>query len=363
MLFNTKLKQQVEALTVQLEKERTAYKLASQSLQSELDMARADLEHEKTTNSKGDHTLIHYQLRGGEMLNSIRFGLAESAENLIEERISMSQLDQAFSETRLALKRLSERAGLINMQARDSMAAVDVLDKTATGISQLVSSIQEISSQTNLLALNAAIEAARAGTAGRGFAVVADEVRNLAGKTHSASEQVEALVKEVLSQTEQIKNMVNQNKDSAMEISASSVQIDHVVENVIEHSDRMQTVIDIAATQSFLNTVKLDHAVWKNDIYHHINDRTFDSEVDLHTKCRLGKWYYEGYGADHFQSSSNFKAIEAPHKLVHESGRLALDAAQRNETEDMIKHLDNMETASLHVVERIDRLINDIKHM
>ncbi|MCB5161091.1 methyl-accepting chemotaxis protein [Marinomonas algarum] len=360
MFFNSELKKKNAALTLQLEEERAAHQLALQSLQAQLDTSTAELDVIKGQ-SGGNDELIRYQLRGGEMLNSIRFGLADSAENLIEERKSMAKLDDVFQQTRTALSRLSERAGLINTQASDSMGAANVLDKTANDISQLVSSIQEISSQTNLLALNAAIEAARAGTAGRGFAVVADEVRNLAGKTHSASEQVETLVKQVIAQTEQIKGMVNQNKDSAMDISASSVQIDKVVDNVISRSDHMQSVISVAATHSFLNTVKLDHAVWKNVIYDRINKKKFDEEVNMHTECRLGKWYYDGYGGRHFQKSSSFKSIETPHKMVHESGRSALKAAQFGNTQEMLLHLDKMETASLQIIVHIDDLMAEIK--
>ena len=362
MFFNSELKQQTKTLTQQLEVERASHQLSLEALKAELDSVKAELQQFKS--HSGDNVeLIRYQLRGGEMLNSIRFGLADSAQNLIEERVALSELDNVFDETRVALNRLSERASLINEQASDSMGAANVLDKTANGISQLVSSIQEISAQTNLLALNAAIEAARAGSAGRGFAVVADEVRNLAGKTHSASEQVETLVKQVIVQTEQIKNMVNQNQISAMDISSSSVQIDKVVDNVISRSNHMQGVISIAATHSFLNTVKLDHAVWKNDVYNRIDKKKFDEEVNLHTECRLGKWYYEGYGSRHFQQSPSFKAIEMPHRTVHESGRAALKAAQTGNTKEMLVQLDKMEVASLQVVVHIESLMEEVKHI
>ncbi|RBP78524.1 chemotaxis protein [Marinomonas rhizomae] len=361
MLFNSELKQQTKTLTQQLEIERASHKLSLETIQAELDSVKAKL-HQFKSHSIDNVELIRYQLRGGEMLNSIRFGLADSAQNLIEERVALSKLDDVFSETRVALNHLSERASRINEQASDSMEAANVLDKTANGISQLVSSIQEISSQTNLLALNAAIEAARAGSAGRGFAVVADEVRNLAGKTHGASEQVEALVKQVIVQTEQIKNMVKQNQISAVDISSSSVQIDKVVDDVIARSNHMQGVISVAATHSFLNTVKLDHAVWKNDVYNRIDKKQFNEEVNLHTECRLGKWYYEGYGSRHFQQSPNFKAIETPHRTVHESGRMALKAAQAENTKEMLVQLDKMEIASLEVVVHIESLMEEVKH-
>ncbi|MBU1294121.1 MAG: CZB domain-containing protein [Gammaproteobacteria bacterium] len=362
MFFNSELKQQTKTLTQQLEVERASHQLSLETLKAELDSVKAELQQFKS--HSGDNVeLIRYQLRGGEMLNSIRFGLADSAQNLIEERVALSELDNVFDETRVALNRLSERASLINEQASDSMGAANVLDKTANGISQLVSSIQEISAQTNLLALNAAIEAARAGSAGRGFAVVADEVRNLAGKTHSASEQVETLVKQVIVQTEQIKNMVNQNQISAMDISSSSVQIDKVVDDVISRSNHMQGVISIAATHSFLNTVKLDHVVWKNDVYNRIDKKKFDEEVNLHTECRLGKWYFEGYGSRHFQQSPSFKAIETPHRAVHESGRAALKAAQTGNTKEMLVQLDKMEVASLQVVVHIEGLMEEVKHL
>ncbi|TPE46652.1 chemotaxis protein [Maribrevibacterium harenarium] len=361
MFFSSALKQRIKELEQQMQNERDTYAQKLATMESELSAARTQLAECEGNTSHGSE-LISYQLRGGEMLNSIRFGLADSAETLINERKELKKLDDIFSDTREALRRLSERARLINDQATSSMDAANVLDKTAHGISQLVSSIQEISDQTNLLALNAAIEAARAGSAGRGFAVVADEVRNLASKTHSASEQVENLVRQVISQTEEIKAMVDKNQSSAMDVAASSNQIDHVVETVIDRSDHMQQVIKVAATHSFLNTVKLDHAVWKNDVYNRIDKKKFNEEVNMHTECRLGKWYYEGYGHKHYQNSSSFRAIEKPHKEVHESGRAALKAAAAGNVAEMLRYLDRMETASLEVVVSIESLMEEVKY-
>lgn len=359
-MFFSSHKNRIAELEQQLEQER----VQSQQRIAELE---AELYQEKEATSASQHDdycseLLGHQLRGGSMLGSIRQGLADSAENLIDERRKLKEVDSLFEETRSALSRLNNRAEIINQEASSSMDAANVLDKTASGISQLVSSIQEISDQTNLLALNAAIEAARAGEAGRGFAVVADEVRNLASKTHSASEQVEDLVRKVLDQTHQIKSMVDKNQSSAEDVATSATQIDSVVGTVISTSQKMQTVIEIAATQSFLDTVKLDHAVWKNAVYDKIDKRDFRESVNAHTECRLGQWYFQGYGHKHYQNSSNFRAIDAPHKMVHDSGRAAIAAAENNNGKDMLFHLDKMETASLQVVVSIESLMEEIKH-
>ncbi|MBB3695203.1 methyl-accepting chemotaxis protein [Sphingomonas sp. BK580] len=82
---------------------------------------------------------------------------------------------------------------------RQSVEAMDGIDKASREIADIIGVIDGIAFQTNLLALNAGVEAARAGEAGKGFAVVASEVRALALRSAEAASNVKTRILSAIS--------------------------------------------------------------------------------------------------------------------------------------------------------------------
>ncbi|WP_426415899.1 CZB domain-containing protein [Aestuariirhabdus sp. LZHN29] len=121
----------------------------------------------------------------------------------------------------------------------------------------------------------------------------------------------------------------------------------------------MYQVITQYTDNSFLLTVKLDHIVWKLDVYQvmlGMSDKTIEQFAD-HTMCRLGKWYYEGEGSTNFSKFNAFRSLETPHAAVHQNGLSALDAQQKGDLGDSLGYLTKMEDASREVL----RLLTDLE--
>ena len=124
-MFFSSTKNRISELESLLEQERYQSQQRVAALEAELYQAQQATQ--VTSDNDYCSELLSYQLRGGDMLGSIREGLAESAASLIDERRNLKEVDTLFSDTRSALSRLNERALVINDEASSSMEAANVL--------------------------------------------------------------------------------------------------------------------------------------------------------------------------------------------------------------------------------------------
>ncbi|HAU8293434.1 TPA: chemotaxis protein [Vibrio vulnificus] len=359
MLFNKKLKEENDKLIKEISLLNDKYNDIVKIKNLEVFYLQSEI-NEIKKQSLAERMILKSVLDGAPILENIRNGLAECANDLEHERTTLNKISCIFEDAYSALNYLSNSVDNIGLKTENSRTAVEELVETTSIIGRLVDSIKEISEQTNLLALNAAIEAARAGDSGRGFAVVADEVRALAGKAQNSSIQIEDLVKKVQMQTNAIKEVFDNSIESTVEVVSSASSIRKAVTDVITQSEHMQEVITMASTRAFLDTVKLDHTVWKNSIYQKLTEKDFNSYISSHRECRLGKWYFDGEGAKRFSHLSYFSKLNLPHEKVHNAGKNALESGEENDVNGLIENICEMEKASSDVVSIIESMLEEL---
>lgn len=135
-----------------------------------------------------------YQAQLGEGATKNLVAGIKSLEHLSGESTNMqASLSDSVEMTVKGKERLADVAsGLKDLTTSYGEVKVkaDGLLSSITEIVGIVSSVENIAEQTNLLALNATIEAARAGESGKGFAVVAGEIRNLADDSKKSAIQI-----------------------------------------------------------------------------------------------------------------------------------------------------------------------------
>ena len=129
---------------------------------------------------------------------------------------------------------------------KELQSGIEALEVKSNRITDIISTITQISSKTNLLALNASIEAARAGEAGRGFAVVAEEIRSLAEQTKDATENIRQLIVEIQSQIdvtvteiEDVAGLFTQNSEITQKVRGT---FDDIAVSIVDLDGRNRTL-------------------------------------------------------------------------------------------------------------------------
>lgn len=226
---------------------------------------------------------------------------------------TMTALDEISSMMSLSLKNVelsSEAAAQGHRLANEGKSAVDKMVRTSAKIqsanddiyihiqqsnkkikgilemireiSQKTSIINEIVFQTKLLSFNASVEAARAGEHGRGFAVVAEEVGNLATMSGNASAEIDRLLNESVSRTEEIVNTTTQTLESSFRAGKATVEegvsvarecgekLDQLLHQVEDLKTRMEE-IRLASRQQTSGVQSINVAINKIDETTRIN--------------------------------------------------------------------------------------------
>lgn len=181
-------------------------------------------------------------------LQVVTTSIQQIANNAEEAEATIVQATDTVEAGEEALNRTVEGMRNIQNTVTGTAEKVQKLEDSSQKIAKVIGLIGKFAAQTHLLALKASIEAARAGEEGRGFAVIADEVRALASQSAEATADIESLVGDIQSGTQDLieamsneqteietgTNLVESSRDSLNQITAVTAKLNQLIVEIAQ---------------------------------------------------------------------------------------------------------------------------------
>ncbi|ODP96209.1 hypothetical protein BGL48_03785 [Salinivibrio sp. SS3] len=259
-------------------------KTSSDTLHKSASDLASDSEHSKNQ--------VNYQNKS---LQAVATAMEEmSASGREMEGVALKYKDYIQNDVKMismSFKRVQQAIEVITEMAEHSdvvLSAVKELNLKSESISNIITTIDEISEKTKLLALNAAIEAARAGDKGKGFAVVAGEVRTLAEQAQRSTINIKAMVSDVQSESYKISHLSEKERKKANEcleiINLVGEDVDKISKSSEEILEYSSIILNAAKQQSEVTKEvngELSELHQKSNSIAYTSEKSFSSIKDL----------------------------------------------------------------------------------
>jgi methyl-accepting chemotaxis protein len=234
-------------------------------------------------------------------------------------------------------------------------------ERTATATQEINAMIQAIQTDTAEMVATmeegvTAVESGKetAARAGEAFLAILDSigtVTSLINEIATATDGQRGATEEIANSIQIIADVATHNTQQAY----SAIDVIEKTNSVI--GSQLRTLEKYDLPDKLLSVAKSDHVLWKKRLNEMLLGGTSirpDEVVDHHS-CRLGKWYYTE-GKRVYGGRPEFAAIETPHAKVHEIARKVAELYQDGKKIEAQAAVDEITPFTDAVLQNLEKL-------
>ena len=183
-------------------------------------------------------------------------------------------------------------------------------------------------------------------------------MRKLADRTTHATSDISQLVTTIQGETVAAQTSIGNLAERSTSFSEQGRQASATIGGITGLAQQMARTVGVAALRSFFELAKIDHLLFKFDVYQVLMGSSEKTAADFaaHTACALGQGYDPGEGQTSFSQLDGHQAMEAAHREVHGYGRSAVEAYCSGDFPAAVEAIEAMETTSMNLLQYLERM-------
>ncbi|NJN95221.1 MAG: HAMP domain-containing protein [Anaerolineales bacterium] len=248
-------------------------------------------------------------------------------------------------------------------QIEAALTALAAVQQASQQLDQAIGAVEQVASENRTLA-------AQMGNAAQAAGELVEQVSAVVEENSAATEEMAANAGEVSEAIADISSVSEENSAAVEEVTASAQEMSAQVEEVTasaqvlsELADKLTSILanfKVSTDQDQSQQIELfkqAHLRWADRLNKLLAGQVTvnEHELDSHTDCLLGQWYYK-QGKDLCGNEPEFKAIEEPHRRMHETVRQVVVAHNRGDHKSAKAGVEEVKRFSHEVVARLNQL-------
>ncbi len=315
-----------------------------------------------------------------EGMQSIAFVVRQSAESIAKLAKSADQIgditeviDDIADQTNLLALNAAIEAARAGEQGRGFAVVADevrkLAERTGKATKEITGMIRGIQAETKeavnsmesgILQVDKGRELAdKAGSSLHEIVTMSQRVMDMIAQIATATEEQSSTVEQINKNVEHIASVTRETSDGAEQSAAAAEQLNRQAEGlqtmVGQFRLSVHDLVKVHATA--LQTAREDHRRYIDNLKSVIKKQTPTTTWKFADckSCRFGKWYYS-IGVNSFGSDPAFKAIEEPHRRVHQHGNDAVRSLAAGDETKAQRSLTMSVAASEEIIAAIQSL-------